>query len=209
MSSTLRTRAGGHPPVSLMLRRRHSSTVSGAALSVGILAIIFMQSDDALAQCATTGVQPGPVTLTCAANTTTTNTPNIASPNAATSDRTQDLTASITAQVNSGVTVSGFGLSLVTTLAGSTVSVTNNGLITTNQNGFRALQVAPGVQGNFGTFSYSGTGSLTNTGNGDALSISNAGTGDVSINVNGTSTIAAAHTANGIAAGRSAPGSSE
>jgi hypothetical protein len=64
-----------------------------------------MQSDDALARRATTGTNP--VTLTCAANTTTTQTSNTASPNPATSDQTQDLNASITGQVNTGVTVNG------------------------------------------------------------------------------------------------------
>ncbi len=85
--------------------------------------------------------------------------------------------------------------------------MTNNGSITTNQNGFRALQVAPGASGNFGTFSYSGTGSITNTGSGDALNISNSGTGGITINVSGTSTIAAGSTASGIGAGGPGTGS--
>jgi autotransporter-associated beta strand protein len=193
------TSAGGRMPGLMMPRCCQSSTVTRVALSICILAILFIQSETALAQCATTGTNP--VTLTCATNTTTTNTSNVASPNPTTSDRTQDFNASIVGQINSGVTVNGFGLSLVTTLPGSTISVTNNGSITTNQNGFRALQVAPGALGNFGTFSYSGTGSITNTGNGDALNISNGGTGGITINVSGTSTIAAGSTAAGIAAG--------
>jgi len=175
--------------------------VTRVALSIGILAILLMQSENALAACTTTGLQTAPVTLTCAANTTTTNTPNTVSP-ATTSDRTQDLNSSIIAQVNGGVTVDGFGLNLITTLPGSTVSVTNDGLITTNQNnGIRALQVSPGAAGNFGTFTYSGAGSISNTGSGDALNISNSGTGGISITVSGTSTIAATNTGTGIGTG--------
>lgn len=186
-------------PGLLMLRCFQSSTVTRVALSIFILTILFIQSETALAQCATTGTNP--VTLTCAANTTTTNTSNIASPNPTTSDRTQDFNASIVGQINGGVTVDGFGLSLVTTLPGSTISVTNNGSITTNQNGVSALLLAAGAPGDFGTFSYSGTGSIINTGTGDALNISNSGTGGITINVSGTSTIAATSTGAGIATG--------
>ena len=193
-------RAGGELPDSLMPRWYHSPTVTRVALGVGILATLFIQSETALAQCATTGTNP--VTLTCAANTTTTQTSNTVSPNPATSDQTQDLNASIIGQVNTGVTVNGFGLNIVTTLPGSTVSMTNNGTISTAQGaGNRALQIAPGAAGNFGTFSYSGTGNLTNTGGGDALSISNSGTGNISINISGTSTVSALNSGNGIATG--------
>jgi autotransporter-associated beta strand protein len=185
-----------------------SPTARHVALSIGILAFLLMQPENALAQCSTSGTNP--VTLTCATNTATTNTANLTSPNAATSDRTQDFNAGVVGQVNGGVAVSGFGLSLVTTLAGSTVSVVNNGSITTNQNGFRTLQVAPGAPGDFGTFTYSGSGSITNAGNGDAMNISNvgagAGTGGVNITVSGTSTIAATNTGNGIATGSGAAG---
>ena len=158
-----------------------------------------MQSENALAQCATTGTNP--VTLTCA-NTTTTQTSNTASPNPATSDQTQDLNASIIGQVNTGATINGFGLIIISTLPGSTISMTNNGTISTAQGaGNRALQMAPGAAGNFGTFSYTGTGNLTNTGGGDALSISNSGTGNISINISGTSTVSALNSGNGIATG--------
>ena len=194
------TRAGGHLPDSLKPRWCHSPTVTRVALSIGILAILLMQSENALAACTTTGFAP--VTLTCAANTTTTNTTNTASP-ATTSDRAQSLFSSIIAQVNGGVTVDGFGLNLITTLPGSTVSVTNDGSITTNQNNntVRALEVTAGAAGNFGTFTYSGTGSISNTGSGDALNISNSGTGGISITVSGTSTIAATNTGAGIGTG--------
>ncbi len=50
--------------------------------------------------------------------------------------------------------------------------MTNDGTISTNQGGTnRALLMTPGAAGNFGTFSYTGTGNITNTGGGDALNI--------------------------------------
>ena len=193
-------RTGGELPDSLMPRRYHSPTVTRVALGIGILAVLFIQSENALAQCATTGTNP--ITLTCATNTTTTQTSNTVSPNPATSDQTQDLNASIIGQVNTGVTVNGFGLNIVTTLPGSTVTMTNDGTISTAQGGGnRALMIAPGAAGDFGTFSYSGTGNLINTGGGDALSISNSGTGNISINISGTSTVSALNSGNGIATG--------
>jgi len=199
-------RANGSAPDSLTARSCHSPAAARVALSFGVLVIFLMPPESALAQCATTGTNP--VTLTCAANTTTTQTSNIASPNPATSDQTQDFNASIVGQVNSGVTVNGFGLNIVSTLPGSTVSMTNNGTISTAQGaGNRALQMAPGAAGNFGTFSYSGTGNITNTGGGDALSISNSGTGNIDINVSGSSTIGASATGNGIVAGGPGTGS--
>ena len=150
----LRRSDAGFPASS---RDRRRSLVGGVTLDLAIVAILAIQSENASAACAATGTNP--VTLTCAASTTTTNTSNTVSPNPATSDRTQDFNASILGQVNGGVTVDGFGLSLITTLPGSTVSVTNNGAITTNQpGGISALQVSPGAAGNFGTFSYSGSG---------------------------------------------------
>src|SRR5437879_4257082 len=113
------TRAGESTPNSLIPRWCHSPAAWRVALGVGILVILSIQPEHAQAQCATTGTNP--VTLTCAANTTTTQTSNVASPNPATSDQTQDFNASIVGQVNTGVTVNGFGLNIVSTLPGSTV----------------------------------------------------------------------------------------
>jgi len=167
---------------------------------VSLSALVF-HAGSAQAACNTTGLQTNPVTLTCAANTTTTNTTNSASP-ATTSDQTQDLNSSIIGQVNSSVTVDGFGLSLISTLAGSTISMTNNGTISTNQvTPNRALLINAGAPGNFGTFTYTGSGNVTNTGAGDAMSISNSGTGDINITVSGTSTVSATASGNGIATG--------
>jgi uncharacterized protein with beta-barrel porin domain len=169
----------------------------------GILvpAVLLLHSGTAQAACSTTGNNPNPVTLSCAANTTTTNTTNTTSPNPATSDQAQNFNTSIVGQVNSGVTVDGFGLALISTLVGSTISMTNNGTISTNQTNNRALQINAGAPGNFGTFSYSGSGNIINTGTGDALFISNSGSGDISITVSGTSTISATATGSGIATG--------
>src|SRR5262249_44506820 len=95
----------------------------------------------------------------------------------------------------------GFGLELTSTLAGSTISFTNDGTVTTDQNNLsRALHIVPGAVGNFGDFTYSGSGNVTNTGNGCALLIDSQGTGNVDITISGTSTISGANTASGIEA---------
>jgi hypothetical protein len=131
-----------------------------------------------------------PITIEAVSNTTTTS-----------STRLQDFNVSLIGVIDPGVTVDGFGLELTSTLAGSTISFTNDGTVTSDQNnGLRALQIVPGAPGNFGTFTYSGSGNVTNTGNGGALLVDNQGTGNVDITISGTSTISGATVAAGVEA---------
>lgn len=81
-----------------------------------------------------------PVIVNCAANTSTANSINNTSPNAASSDRVQSFNADLTGQVNGGVTVDTFGLNLVTTKANGSIAFTNSGAVTSNQN-VNALQL--------------------------------------------------------------------
>jgi hypothetical protein len=90
-----------------MLKKRRDSAFKGCialgAVSIfGPLALLF-NPQSALAACSTSGTDP--VTVSCAANTSTANTTNTTSPNAATSDRIQQFNADLIGQINSGVTV--------------------------------------------------------------------------------------------------------
>jgi hypothetical protein len=132
------------------------------------------------AQCATTGTSPGTVTFTCAQNTTTTTNVNSTSPNPSTSEGTQIFgSAPLVGQVNSGVTISGEGLFLQ---GGGTVSMTNNGTITTSV--FQGNAVELETAGGTGSAIFNNTGSVSSTGSGDAhgvlsssnLIVTNSGT---------------------------------
>ena len=141
----------------------------------------------------TTGSNP--TTVEAISNTTTTSPTNAL----------QDINDSIVGIIDSGVTVDGFGLSFVSTFGvlpppGATIQITNNGTVSTNQNSNHALSVNSGQPGNFGDFTYSGSGSISNTGSGgDALSITDP-TGNIDITVSGTSTISGSDTGGGIEA---------
>lgn len=164
-----------------------SSTALVAASMLSPLALLF-NPQSALAACSTSGVDP--VTLSCAANTSTANTTNNTSPNAATSDRIQSFNADLIGQVDGGVTVDTFGLNLVTTKATGAIAFTNNGAVTTNQNAVNALQ----LDGNGGAVTYGGTGTITTTGtSGNGLHITNIGAGTIA------ATASAITTSNGTA----------
>ena len=153
-------------------------------------------ASSALAACSTSGVAPATVTVTCAANTTTTDTTNTTSPNAATSDRNQSFAADITGQVNTGVTVTGFGLELVTTKVGGAVSLTNSGTINTTSPPLPTEGAAVVLTGNGGNVSYSGSGSVAGAGgNVFGLELNTAGAGAVTVNATGGSITA---TGNGV-----------
>jgi hypothetical protein len=78
-----------------------------------------------------------PITIEAVSNTTTTS-----------STRLQDFNVSLIGVIDPGVTVDGFGLELTSTLAGSTISFTNDGTVTSDQNnGLRALHIVPGAPG--------------------------------------------------------------
>src|SRR5262249_30612838 len=113
-----------------------------------------------------------PTTLEASGATTTTSL----------SDALKQINDSIVGKVDSGATVDGFGLELSSTLPGSTISVTNDGTVTSSQNN-RALFIVPGAAGAFGTFTYSGAGSVTNTSTGGALLVDNQGAGNVDITI--------------------------
>jgi outer membrane autotransporter protein len=129
--------------------------------------------------------------VTCAANTTTTNTTNLNGAAASSSDRIQEFNngSNITAAIGNGVVIDGFGLQLLLSNAGgnNTITLTNDGLVTTGQP-LGALQ----LNGNGGDIVYSGAGSVTNTGTGAAIVGRNTGPGAVRINVGATSTIQSA-----------------
>ena len=149
-----------------------------AAFVVFQLAAI-LASQDAFAQCATSGTDP--VTLTCAANATTTATTNTTSPNAATSDRTQQFNADMIGQINPGVTVSGVGLDLITTKIGGGITFTNAGTVSTT--------TAPSVlqlDGNGGAISYSGAGTISSTTTAaNGLVLNNIGAGGIAVLMTG------------------------
>jgi len=95
--------------------------------------------------------------------------------------------------VNSGATITGAGLAPTSTLNGSTVSLTNNGSITSNVN---AAATVGGSGSNF-TLIYSGSGNITGTGTAGALQLLGAGTGSTTATVSATSLLTTA-TAGGL-----------
>src|ERR1700682_4147387 len=159
---------------------------STALVVVSILSPLALLADPqgALAACSTSGVDP--VTVSCAANTSTTNSANTTIPNAATSDSVQSFNADLIGQVNGGVTVDTFGLNLVTTKANGGIAFTNSGAVTSNQN-VNTLQ----LDGNGGAVTYGGAGSITNTGNGAGLRLRNIGAGTITATVAGAVTTSA------------------
>jgi hypothetical protein len=117
---------------------------------------------------------------------------------------------SIVGTIDTGVTVDGVGLEFISTLPNSnttttTISVTNDGTVTAQSDSNSALEIIPIATGDFGTFTYLGTGNVTNTGNAGALRVDNqgsaSGTGNVDITISGTSTINGTSAGDGIIAG--------
>ncbi|MBR0725781.1 autotransporter domain-containing protein [Bradyrhizobium manausense] len=136
------------------------------------------------------------MTLNCVANTTTTATTNTTSPNPATADRTQQFNADLIGQVGSGVTVSGVGLQLVTTKAGGGISFTNSGAVSTI-----AAPNAFELDGNGGTVSYSGAGTMGSAAAGaNGLVLNNTGSGNIVVNSAGVIGTSAARFATGVSA---------
>jgi FG-GAP-like repeat len=137
-----------------------------------------------------------PVTVEASGATTTTSANDVVQAN-----------ASIVGQIDSGATVDGFGLELVALPNTATISVTNAGAVSTNQNSNIALLLNAGTSG---TLTYSGSGNVTNTGSGGtALSVTNSGTGNVDVTISGTSTISASTTGDGIVASTTGTGTAD
>jgi hypothetical protein len=158
------------------LLRAARLTLPAATLLGGIAA----SSSSAFALCATTGVAPADVTVTCTGATVTAGTTNSTSPNANTIDQTQQFNANLIGNVAAGANVSGFGLTLITTASSGSINFTNNGTLTTT-NGFAPLM----LQGNGGNVSNTGTGALLGAGGnspGIQITNNNGGTGSVSFN---------------------------
>ena len=160
--------------------------LSRRLLAAGGVAAAMAAPSSAWAACSTSGTDP--VTFTCAANTTTTNTTNTTSPNPATSDHLQQFGADLIGQVNTGVTVNGFGLQLTTTKPGGAVTFTNNGALSlsTDNPGIFVLE----LDGKGGTVNYSGAGTITAGTFQSGLKATNT-TGDVVVTPGGTITSAA------------------
>ncbi|MFT4117086.1 autotransporter domain-containing protein [Bradyrhizobium sp.] len=153
----------------------------------GALAILatltVLDTRDAHAQCATTGTDP--VTLTCAVSTATTSTTNTTSPNGATSDRTQQFNANLIGQINSGVTIGGEGLDIVTTKPGGGITFINNGTVNVFS-GSSALQ----LDGAGGAVSYTGSGSIQSAAS-SALTVNNSSSTGGNITVDSSGNITA------------------
>ncbi len=147
-----------------------------------LVAAAVAAPSSAWAACATSGTDP--VTLTCAVSTFTAGTTNTTSPNAATTSRTQQFAADLIGQVNTGVTISTSGLDLVTTKANGGINFTNSGAINANDSPVAsALQ----LDGNGGTVSYSGAGTISGSLSQTALTVNNT-TGNITITPTGTIT---------------------
>ena len=156
-----------------------------AALSRQLLvaAAVAAAPSSAWAACATSGTDP--VTLTCAVSTFTAGTTNTTSPNAATTSRIQQFAADLIGQVNTGVTVSTTGLDLVTTKVNGGVNFTNSGAINANDSPVAsALQ----LNGNGGTVSYSGAGTISGNPGQTGLTVMRDTTGNITMTPTGTIT---------------------
>jgi fibronectin-binding autotransporter adhesin len=164
-------------------RRRHNLLLAAFINAAFASLVAVPPNANAACMVTTTG------TVSCNADTTTTNTTNLDGINPVSSDRTQlfDNGAAINGTVQSGVTVGGFGLQLTEGAAAPLpITMNNQGQVTTTQ-AVDALH----IDGNGGPISYSGKGGVTNTTSSDAaLFVDNVG-GNVSI-VTGAGTISGA-----------------
>lgn len=171
------------PIIARTSKRR--ALLASTAFTGAFIAVIAGNPGSALAQsCSTSGSNP--VTITCDApggTITTTGGTNSTSPNAATNARQQSFGADMIGIVTANTTIDGFGLRLLPP-GGQAVNVTmtNNGVVTTNQAATSALSL--GSDG--GTISYSGNGSAISSNGGTGLSIANAGSGNVLVGLAGT-----------------------
>ncbi len=152
-------------------------------IAAGFILATAGRIGDAAAQCTSVGVFP--TVVTCATNTDTTVSP----------PAIFGALGDITAQVNSGVTVSGQGLVLQATpflpTSAGNISFTNNGIINSSlPTGNRALLLQVNTGNPASTITYQGTGSVTNTGLGEALFF-DAGDGTGNATISSTSTISA------------------
>jgi hypothetical protein len=143
-----------------------------ACIGPSFAALLAQQNADAACMVTTSGV------VDCNADTITTNSTNLNGTNPVSSDQQQifDNGAAISAAVQSGVTVGGFGLELTENAAARVpILMSNQGQMTT-ANAVNALQ----LNGNGGPIRYFGDGSISNSDGAAALFVDNVG-GNVSI----------------------------
>jgi uncharacterized protein with beta-barrel porin domain len=141
-----------------------TALAASTALSAAALAMLLGDPRAALAACTVTAA---PNAVTCAADTTTTNTTNTDAGTSPSSDRIQLFTAggAVTATVNNGVTIDGAGLQIQSSEAGSAITLTHNGTATNSvvTNDGSGINVgAIDLRSSGGTITYSGNGSASN-----------------------------------------------
>ena len=112
-----------------------------------------------------------PTQVTVVSHTITTDTLFTTSPS---NDRIFAFADLIVGTINNDVMVGGFGLQLWATALGSSITMTNNGIIAVDQS-TPALELI----GRGGQVIYDGTGFITNHGSGPALNMSNDGAGSI------------------------------
>jgi hypothetical protein len=158
-------------------RRLHRRSFFAAILAGGTFALLQLCVTPAFAACSTSTAGTT-TTLDCSTNTATTNSTNSNPNNPATSNQRQRLNDNFVVNVGSGTAVGSFGLSIEPTGTNQTVTVTNQGAVSTNQFNGNALNVS----GNGGLIAYSGGGSVSGVINGGTgLNLSNTGNGDIRI----------------------------
>ena len=152
--------------------RRRNALITACVVAV-FAALLAPQAANATCMVTTSGV------VNCNAGTRTTNTTNVDGSNATSSDRQQlfDNGAAIKGRVQSGISLSGFGLELVEGAATPLPIVMRNQGQLTTANSVNALQ----LNGNGGPIRYFGNGSIINTASGGAALLANNVGGDVSI----------------------------
>ena len=116
-----------------------------------------------------------PTFVTVGSNTTTTNTTFNAN---APFDRNYVFDDAVSGAINQNVSVTGAGLRLQSTLAGSAVSLLNNGFVFVDITGPAVQLVAEA-----GPITYSGTEIISNSGTGEGLSLINQGPGSVTATI--------------------------
>ncbi|MEA2941255.1 MAG: hypothetical protein QOD09_1784 [Bradyrhizobium sp.] len=146
-------------------------------LAGGLVALLQLCGTPAFAACSTSTVGTT-TTLDCSANTATSSSTNSNPNNPATNSQRQRLNDNFVVNISGGTAVGGFGLSIEPTGTNQTVTVKNQGAISTNEFNGNALNVS----GNGGLIAYSGGGSVSGVINGGVgLNLSNTGNGDIRI----------------------------
>ena len=181
MKRVTRTRATKGNPI--MQRVTRSRLLAGAAFGLGLTILAPQQAQ---AACNVTLVL-GQTTVLCDSNTTTTNTTFPTNPP---SDRNVDIIGTVFLDVEPGVVVDGFGLSLthIVPLA-DTIPFFNDGTVQVNAGNTASaggLDGALAFSGANASLVYSGVGDILNLGTGDGLEAAITGTGGVSATIGGS-----------------------